>query len=149
MLERLSRTLRLRAAHRELRAAPRDGHVERRLDLAQVLVERAAQAREALVVDGVQPDLDRLGPIQASSPRSECASAAVMRTFTYEWLGAVPPGKFTTRLLAVRPASSASFFFDAPSTSTRSILPTMRSLMARAWASSCACRRCNRSSFSE
>jgi hypothetical protein len=60
MLERLCRALRQVAAHRELAAAARDRHVERRLDLAQVLVERAAQPREALVVDRLEPDLDGL-----------------------------------------------------------------------------------------
>ena len=42
------------AAHREARAAARDLDVERRLDLPQVRVQRAAQPREALVVDGVE-----------------------------------------------------------------------------------------------
>jgi len=72
----------LGAAHGELRAAARDRHVERRFDLAQVLVERAAQAREALVVDRIQLDFDRLGSIQTSSPRSEWGRAAVMRSLT-------------------------------------------------------------------
>jgi len=49
-------------------AAPRDGDIERGLDLAQVLVERAAQVGEALVVDGPERDFDGL---QASSPRRE------------------------------------------------------------------------------
>ena len=84
MLERVRRLLRLRAAHGELGAAARDGDVERRLDLPQVLVERAAQARQALVVDRIQLDFDRLGPIQTSSPRSEWGRAAVMRTSAYE-----------------------------------------------------------------
>jgi hypothetical protein len=84
VLERLRRALGLRAAHGELAAAAGDADVERRFDLAQVLVERAAQPREALVVDRVELDLDRLDPIQASSPRSECGRAALMRTFTYE-----------------------------------------------------------------
>ena len=84
MLERLRRALRLAAAQRELRAAPRDGDVERGLDLAQVLVQRAAQAREALVVDRVQLELDRFRS-QASSPRRECGLESVMRTSTNEW----------------------------------------------------------------
>jgi len=37
----MGRLLRLIAAHGELGAAARDGDVERRLDLPQVLVERA------------------------------------------------------------------------------------------------------------
>jgi hypothetical protein len=59
MLERLRRALRLIAAHREPAAAAGDGHVERGLDLAQVLVERAAEPREALIVDRLELDLDR------------------------------------------------------------------------------------------
>ena len=82
MLERARRLLGLRAAHGELGAAARDGDIERRLDLPQVLVERAAQAREALVVDRVQLDFDRLGSIQTSSPRKEWERAAVMRRST-------------------------------------------------------------------
>ena len=85
MLERLRGALRLLAAHGELRAAARDGDVERRLDLAQILVERAAQAREALVVDRVEPDLDA-ACAQASCDRARraasAAGAAVMRTST-------------------------------------------------------------------
>jgi hypothetical protein len=84
MLERLRRALRLFAAHREFRAAARDRHVERGLDLPQVLVERAAKARESLVVDRVKLDFDRFCPIQTSSPRREWARAWVMRTSTYE-----------------------------------------------------------------
>src|SRR5688572_9273280 len=75
--------LRLRTAHGEPGAAARDGDVESRLDLPQVLVERAAQPREATVVDRIEPDFDRLAPVQASSPRSEWERAAVMRTSTY------------------------------------------------------------------
>jgi hypothetical protein len=83
VLERLGRALGLLALDGELRAAAGDGDVERRLDLAQVLVERSAQPREALIVDRVEPDFDRFGS-QASSPRREWGSAAVMRTSTYE-----------------------------------------------------------------
>src|SRR6185503_9033085 len=119
MLEGVCRLLRLLAVHGELGAAARDGHVERRLDLPQVLVERATQPRQALVVDRVQLDFDRLGPSQTSSPRSEWDSTAVIRTSAYERWSALLPGKFTTRLFAVRPASSAGFLFEAPSTSTR------------------------------
>jgi hypothetical protein len=42
VLDRLRGARGLRAAYRELRAAAGDGDVERRLDLPQVLVERAA-----------------------------------------------------------------------------------------------------------
>jgi hypothetical protein len=84
MLERLCRFLRLLAAHAELGAAALDGDVERRLDLPQILVERATQPREALVVDGVQLDFDRLGSIQTSSPRREWCRAAVMRRSAME-----------------------------------------------------------------
>ena len=73
---------RLRAAYRELRAAARDGDVERGLDLPQVGVERAAQPRKARVVDRIQLDFDRLGTIQTGSPLSEWERAAVMRTST-------------------------------------------------------------------
>jgi len=70
MLERLHGTLRLLAAHGELGAATGDRHVERRLDLAQVCIERAAQARQALIVHRVEAKLDGLRPHRASSPRS-------------------------------------------------------------------------------
>jgi hypothetical protein len=74
MLDRLRRLLRLLAAHGEARAAPRDRHVERRLDLPQVLVQRAAQPREARVVDRIEAHLDRLTAHRAlraaSAPRS-------------------------------------------------------------------------------
>jgi hypothetical protein len=70
VLDRQRGALGLLAAHGEPRAAARDAHVERRLDLAQVLVERAAQPREALVVDRVEPDFDRFSP-QTSSPLRE------------------------------------------------------------------------------
>jgi hypothetical protein len=82
MLQGIRGLLRVRAAHREFGAAARDRDIERRLDLAQVLVERAAQPREARVVDRVQLDFDRLG--QTGSPLSEWDRAAVMRTSTYE-----------------------------------------------------------------
>src|SRR5438067_320533 len=68
MLDGLCRAIGLLAAHRELSPAPGDRHVERRLDLPEVLVERAAQARKALVVDGIEAHLDRLRPHRASSP---------------------------------------------------------------------------------
>src|SRR5712664_2662867 len=55
MLGRLRRLLRLGAAYGESCPAARNRDVERRLDLAQVLVERAAEPRETLVVDGVEP----------------------------------------------------------------------------------------------
>jgi hypothetical protein len=42
------------------RAAPRNRDVERRFDLAQIDIERAAQPREALVVDGLECELKRL-----------------------------------------------------------------------------------------
>jgi hypothetical protein len=84
MLESVRRLLRLLAAHGEFRALARDGDVERRLDLPQVFVERATQPRQALVVDGVQLDFDRLGSIQTSSPRKECDRAAVMRSCAME-----------------------------------------------------------------
>ncbi len=63
MLERARRVLRLvrRAAHREARAAARDRDIERGLDLPQVGVQRAAQAREALVVDRIEADFHGLG----------------------------------------------------------------------------------------
>jgi hypothetical protein len=83
MLQGARGLLRLRAAHGEFGAAARDRDVERRLDLPQVRVERAAQPRKARVVDRIQLDFDRLGPIQTSSPRSEWERAAVMRTSTY------------------------------------------------------------------
>src|SRR6185295_4240103 len=114
-------------------------------DLPQVLVERAAQPREALVVDRVQLDLDRFCS-QASSPRRECDRADVIFTSAKPCAG---PRKFTMRLLPVRPASSVLSFLEGPSTSTRCVVPTMLSLTARACASSCACSLCRRSCFSE
>ena len=65
MLQRLRRALRLLAAHRELAAAARDDDVERRLDLAPVLVQRSAEACEALVVDRLELDLDGLTCLSA------------------------------------------------------------------------------------
>jgi hypothetical protein len=64
------------AAHRETVAAARDRHLERDLDLAQVLVERAAQAREALVVRGRERQLDGLR-LQGRSGRSGVAHSDV------------------------------------------------------------------------
>ncbi len=54
VLQRLCRARGLLAAHREARPAARDRDVERRLDLAQVGVQRAAQACETLVVDRIE-----------------------------------------------------------------------------------------------
>jgi hypothetical protein len=68
MLDRLRRALRLLALYGEFRAAAGDRDVERGLDLAQILVERPAQAGEALVVERIELEFDRFGP-QASSPR--------------------------------------------------------------------------------
>ena len=82
MLQGARRFARLRATHGEPGAAAGDGDVERRLDLPQVGVERAAQPRKARVVDRVQLDFDRLGTIQTGSPLSEWERAAVMRTST-------------------------------------------------------------------
>jgi hypothetical protein len=82
MLQGARRLARLRAAYRELRAAARDGDVERGLDLPQVGVKRAAQPRKARVVERIQLDFDRLGTIQTGSPLSEWERAAVMRTST-------------------------------------------------------------------
>src|SRR5262245_40213633 len=101
MLDRLRGALGLAAAHGELRAAARDTDVERRLDLAQVLVERAAQAREALVVDGIELDLDGLGS-QTSSPLREWGRAAVIVTRANSFFNSSGPAKLTTRLLPVR-----------------------------------------------
>jgi hypothetical protein len=60
VLDGLRRALRVVAAYRELRPAARDRHIERRLDLPKVLVERAAQPREALVVDRLELDFNGL-----------------------------------------------------------------------------------------
>ena len=59
--QRLRGELRLlgRPGDAEALAAPRDGHVERVLDLAQVRVERAAQRREPGVVDRREGDVLR------------------------------------------------------------------------------------------
>src|SRR4051812_44711065 len=150
MLDGFSGAPGLLAFDREARAAARDGDLERRLDLAQILVERPAQAGEALVVHGIEADLDGLRPHQAftNSPRSVCASAEVTRTSANEPISSSPAGKLTTRLFAVRPLSSAAFFFETLSTSTRSLVPTMLSLIARACASSCVCSRASLSDFS-
>jgi hypothetical protein len=111
VLERFGGALGLLAFHHELRAAARDGDVERRLDLADVLVERAAKAREALVVDRVQLDFDRFGP-QTSSPRRLCGRAEAMRRSTYWLMSDSGPGKFTTRLFPARPRSSVFCFLE-------------------------------------
>ena len=52
--------LRRRAAQRDRAAAPGDGDVERRLDLAQVGVERAAKIGQRAVVYGRELKLDGL-----------------------------------------------------------------------------------------
>src|SRR5262249_44859760 len=99
----LRRDLRLRggAAHREFLAAGRDADVERVLDLAQVLVERATQVGETLVVDRRESDFDGLQTSAgASSPRSECGRAAVMVTSAKRPMASRGPGKMTTRLMA-------------------------------------------------
>ena len=56
-LRRPSRVCAGGAGERERAAAMRDGHVERRLDLAQVRVERPAQVRERAIVERGQRDL--------------------------------------------------------------------------------------------
>ena len=57
----------------------------------------------------------------ATSPRSECGSAAVIVDVDeLADQAAAAPGKFTTRLLSVRPAELARVLLrDAPSTRTR------------------------------
>src|SRR3954470_1636736 len=106
MLERLRRAAGLFAAHGELRPAARDGDVERGFNLPQILVERAAQAREPLVVHGIEAHLDRLRPHPRSSPRRECGWRSVTRTSTKRPSRVSGPAKLTMRLLPVRPASS-------------------------------------------
>jgi hypothetical protein len=51
------------AAHAEALAAAGDGDVVGGLDLTQVLVQRAAQVGETLVVDRGQHQLDGFGPV--------------------------------------------------------------------------------------
>src|SRR4051812_4092910 len=102
MLERLHGTLRLLAAHGELGAATGDRHVERRLDLAQVCIERAAQARQALIVPRVEGKLGGPRPYRGSSPRRVWGGPAVVGTSEEGAVGSSPPGKLTMRLLPVR-----------------------------------------------
>src|SRR5581483_5575801 len=153
-----ARRLAGRAAHGEALAAPRDGHVERGLDLPQVLVERPAQVREPLVVERRQDHLEGFGLRGAHArssrgaaqhaasiaPRRLCAIAAVMVASTNRPTRLASPGMLTTRLLAVRPASSPASWRDRPSTRMRWRVPSIASEIARACASSrpwSACRR--------
>ncbi len=103
---------------------------ETALDLAQVLVELAAEVGQALVVLGLEDEIERVGvfghgrggrsahlvgghPAAAmdgleaagNSPRSELGSASVMRTSTNWPIRSAGPSKLTTRLFSVRPAS--------------------------------------------
>ncbi len=71
-----------------------------------------------------------------------------MRTRANRPISRCGPGKLTTRLFSVRPATSLASFLETPSTSTVSTVPTIASLMARALSLSRACMRCSRSFFS-
>ena len=118
----------------------------------QVLVQRAAQVGEALVVDRGEGDLDR-----ASSGAAASDDFAAQRVRQRGGDGDVDEladqagwrrRKLTTRLLSVRPASSRGIL------ASRRLRPACagacrpsRSLIACACASSCACSRCSRSSL--
>ena len=81
MLDRLRGARRLLAAYGKARAAARDLDIQRGFDLAQVFVQRAAQPRQAPVVDGVEPDFDGLSPHAgpARRPVRRAASGAAPR----------------------------------------------------------------------
>jgi hypothetical protein len=59
--EQLDRAFGIGAADDEFLAAPEDGDVERGRDLAQVLVERAAQVGEPRVIERLGNEVRRLG----------------------------------------------------------------------------------------
>ena len=177
MLEHLARRARSGRARpkREPLAAARDGDVERGLDLAQVLVKRAAQVGEATVVRrgevmsrGLEFNAGARGvggqAIVAASrqprapdggpPRRRCraASGRVLRRS--------PRRRSCRRVAGVRQSSrrgcclcarqsSNGCFFEGPSTSTRCTVPTIAAAdpLARG-ARAAACRRCRRARFS-
>ena len=79
----LARQAGLRSRDGEALAAARDVHFQRGLDLAQVLVERTAQVRQAGVVHRLERKIHRIvhGCI-TSSPRSVCNVPGNIRTST-------------------------------------------------------------------
>ncbi len=85
----------------------------------------------------------------AGLPRNEFGSASVIST-GMKSPTATPASalKFTVRLLLVLPRNSPGSRRERPSTSTISVLPTMRRLISKAWRLMVACRCCRRSSFS-
>ena len=131
----------------KLRAAARDRDVERRLDLPQVLVERAAQVARGA---GCRPassvtSTGLSSRIHASSPRSECGSAAVMRTSTKWPISARGAGKVHARGCSrCGPRARASLLRDAFDQHALRACRPSRSLIACVLASSCACSRCSR-----
>ena len=137
------------AAQRETVAAARDRHVERDLDLAQVLVERAAQVGEALVVRGRERQLDGLRLQGGSGGRGRhrtlgCHCCGGAWSTADRPAQAVPsrtldddvdepadqsprPGEVDHAVVVGAPGELVrSFLRAAPSTSTRCIVPTMR-----------------------
>eukprot|EP01022_Parablepharisma_sp_SALTPOND_P035640 TRINITY_DN959_c0_g7_i1.p1 TRINITY_DN959_c0_g7~~TRINITY_DN959_c0_g7_i1.p1 ORF type:complete len:661 (+),score=231.75 TRINITY_DN959_c0_g7_i1:1723-3705(+) len=149
-------------------APAEDGHVQRRRDLAQVFIERAAQVGQAPVVQRLGREVVRLvGDLfqcripgsgfgirsqcwVTISPRSENGKASRMLTSTnwpirrWPW---GPPSKLTTRLFSVRPCSSWSRRLETPSTRMRCTLPTMAALILAALSLMAACKRCSRCSL--
>src|SRR3989338_6961903 len=57
------------------------------------------------------------------------------------------PGKFTTRLLSVRPANSCVSFFDTPSTSTRCVVPSIDCATTSSCSIMRSCKRFRRAAF--
>ena len=132
------------AGDREVLAAAGDGHVERRLDLPQVLVERRRTgcARRWLST-GSKPDLDAasMRGVEAlrALPRSECGSAAVMRDVDEVADQRGRAGESSPRgcCRCVRRARPHPFRDALDQDRWR--VPTMRALIALRLLSICAC----------
>ena len=133
MLQRAARARSRLRSPRTVKRAPRRAivDVERGLDLAQVRVERAAQAREALVVDRVElrprPAWPRIQTLQLAAQRMATVPA-VMRTSTKRSDERRRcPGKFTTRLFAVRAGELGRISSSTgPRPARAARVPTMR-----------------------
>src|SRR5271166_787676 len=105
-----------------------------------MLVERAAQFDQPHVVRWVEKDVaggqhrTHDGITARSRPRSEFGIASVMTRSAKRLIRLCGPSKLTQRLLSVLPASCRGLRFAGRSMSTRCVLPTIDSEMARAWA---------------
>src|SRR5260221_4940954 len=144
------------ARNAEFFPAARNRHLKCRLDLAQIGIQGTAQCRKFAIVDRSQAEFQRrrfhachaaIVSAVTISPRKVKCIAWVMATSTKLPINRRLPGKFTTRLLSVRPISSVSSLRETPSTSTRWVPPIMALEIAVACPSSTCCRRCRRLSL--